>query len=174
MSDENSNNEENLEPEDINFETMKKTPLQKAVVLLLILFAFMGCSEDDNGINCENGTQQSQVSRIFIEDQNGNTLIGPDNVFQFQNFIFFNETTFIQLEFQELPGNFNAINFDSLLMEDNEDFKFVINEDGTQFVIINIKFKTIEGDCFDQRVFDVVKVNDVIVPSENKSFSIIF
>ncbi|GEQ86523.1 hypothetical protein ULMS_20310 [Patiriisocius marinistellae] len=153
---------------------MKKTFIEKSLFLLLFLIVFVSCSDDDNNIDCENASLQTQIGRIFIEDQNGNTLIGPDNMFQFQNFIFSNESTFIPLEFQELPGNFNAVNFDSSLMGDSEDFKFILNEDETQFVIIKIKFKTIEGDCFDQRVFDVVTVNGTIAPSENKSFSIIF
>lgn len=166
MSDENSNNEKNLEPVNINFETMKKTPIQKTVLLLLILFAFVGCNGDDN---CELVIPREPIGSFFIVDENGNDLIGESNIYQFEDMKLYDTgNDEIELYLGDIGSMPFPINFNFGNMESNINYFLELNEAETD--TLKFVFEEFNGDCFDVRNISKAFVNgdEVIVLNDNQ------
>ncbi len=110
---------------------------------IITFFILFSCDKNDN---CEAVIPAQPAINIRILDNEGNSLIGENNIYkpseisltrgsQIINLIFNdnNEETYITLYYPEI--------------ESGKDYQLKLNNEETD--ILNLKLKNIEGECFD-------------------------
>ena len=116
---------------------MKKvTPL----LLCILLFIFASCSKD-NYSDCALVSPIEPIAYISIEDSEGASLLGEDNVYKPSEITLTRGTDTLSLDFSE-GNNKMAIVLFFEQFESEKDYSLNLNDDETDILNLNLKLTT--------------------------------
>ncbi|RFN58319.1 hypothetical protein [Marixanthomonas ophiurae] len=144
---------------------MKKvTPL----LLSILLFIFASCSKD-NYSDCALVSPVEPIAFISIEDSEGVSLLGEDNVFKPSEITLTRGTDTLFLDFSEGDDKMAIVLFIEQF-ESEEDYSLNLNDEESE--ILNLTLKLNPGKCFDVLSIEKFKLNGEEIQPENGAYII--
>lgn len=144
--------------------------MKKVIPLLLsiLLFIFASCSKD-NYSDCALVSPVEPVAFISIENSEGVSLLGEDNVYKPSEITLTRGTDTLFLDFSEGNDKMVIVLFFEQF-ESEKDYFLNLNDDETE--MLNLSLKLNPGKCFNVLSIEKFKLNSEEIQLENGAYTI--